>query len=81
MWCWRPAEIGPPPYTYEVVVSCVGETKVRAVDLPLLLSQTKSNWSLAANEAVVRCATHDMVAHCGAGGQLKLGLLSTPTRL
>jgi len=27
---WRPAQIGPPHYTYEVVVSFAGKTKVRA---------------------------------------------------
>jgi hypothetical protein len=32
----------------------------------LLLSQTMHNWSLAADEADVHIATHDMVAQCGA---------------
>jgi hypothetical protein len=51
------------------------------VDLPLLLSQTKHNWSLAVVEADVEGATHEMVAQCGGGGQPKLDLLSTHTRL
>jgi hypothetical protein len=50
-------------------------------DLPLLLSQPKYNWSLAAVEADVHSATYDMVAKCCAGGQLKLELLSTHMRL
>ena len=51
------------------------------VDLPLLLSQTKYNWSLAPVEADVDSGTYDMVAQCGAGGQPKLGLLRTHTSL
>jgi len=41
------------------------------VDLPLLLSQTKYNWSLAAVEVECHCATHNMVAQCGASDQPK----------
>jgi hypothetical protein len=37
------------------------------VDLPLLLSQTNYNRSLAPVEANVDSATHDMVAQCCAG--------------
>jgi len=51
------------------------------VDFPLLVSQTKYNWSLAAVEAHIGSATLDMVAQCGAGGQPKLHLFSTYTRL
>ena len=36
--------------------------------MPLLLSQTKYNWSLAAVDADIDGATQDMVAQCGAGG-------------
>jgi hypothetical protein len=42
------------------------------VDLPLLLSQTKYNWSLAADEADIYSGTYDMVSQCVAGGQPKL---------
>jgi hypothetical protein len=45
------------------------------VDFPLLLSQTKYNWKLAADEADVDGAAHDMVAQCGAVGQLKFVFL------
>jgi len=51
------------------------------VDLPLLLSQTKLNLSLAAVEADNDSATHDMEAQCGAGGQPKSDLLSAHMRL
>jgi len=51
------------------------------VDLPLLVSQTKYNWSLALDEAEVDSATHDMVAQCGAGSQPLLELLRKHTRL
>ena len=51
------------------------------VDLPFLLSQPKSNWSLAAVEADNDSATHDMEAQCGAGGQPKSDLLGTHMRL
>jgi hypothetical protein len=51
------------------------------VDLPLLLSKTKYNWSLALDEAYVNIATHDMLAQCGAGDQPLLDLLRTNTRL
>jgi len=44
-------------------------------------SQTKFIWSLAPVHADVDSATHDMVAQCGAGGQPKLDLLRTHTRL
>jgi len=47
----------------------------------LLLSQTKYNWSLAAVEVDVDSATHDVAAQCEAGGQPKLDLFSTHTRL
>jgi hypothetical protein len=47
------------------------------VDLPLLLSQTNYNWSLAPVEANVDSATHDMVAQYGAGDQPQMDLLST----
>jgi hypothetical protein len=50
------------------------------VDLPLLLSQTKYNWSLAADDVDDDSARHEMVAECGDGSQLKLDLLSTHTR-
>ena len=46
-------------------------------DLPLLLSQTLDNLSLAAVGEDLESAEHDMMALCGAGGQLKLDLLST----
>jgi hypothetical protein len=39
------------------------------VDFPLLLSQTKDNWSLALAEADVDSATHDIIAQCGVGDQ------------
>ena len=42
------------------------------VDLPLVLSQTKYNWSLAADEVDIHSATYDMVDQCVAGGQPKL---------
>jgi hypothetical protein len=51
------------------------------LDLPLLLSQTNFIWSVAAVEADVVKATHNVVAQCGAGGQPKLDLLSSHTRL
>jgi len=51
------------------------------VDLNLLLSQTKYNWSLAAVKDNVGSVTYDMVAQCGAGDQPKFDLLSTHTRL
>ena len=40
-------------------------------DLPLLLSQTTCNWSLAAVEEDVDSAAHDVAAQCGAGDKLK----------
>jgi hypothetical protein len=52
-----------------------------SVDLPLLLSQTKYDWSQAAAEAYVDRAKYDMVAKCGVGGQSKSDLLRTNTRL
>jgi hypothetical protein len=64
--------------TYEVVVSFVGEKEVY---LPLLLSQTIFNWSLAPVEANVDSARVDMVAQCGAGDQPQIDLLSMHTRL
>jgi hypothetical protein len=51
------------------------------VDLPLLLSQTNYNWSLAPVEANVDSARVDMVAQCGAGDQPQIDLLSMHTRL
>ena len=51
------------------------------VDLPLLLSQTKYNRSLAADEADVDSAPHNMVAQCWAGGKLKFDLFSTQSWL
>ena len=45
-------------------------------DLPLVLSQTKYNWSLAADGEDVHSATHDMEVQCGGGGQPKLVLRS-----
>jgi hypothetical protein len=42
------------------------------VDLPLLLSQTKYNWSLVPVEADVDSATLDMVAQCGLVGKPRL---------
>jgi outer membrane lipopolysaccharide assembly protein LptE/RlpB len=51
------------------------------VDLPLLVSQTKYDTSLAAVDAELDNGTHDMVAQSGAGGIPKLDLLSTQTRL
>jgi hypothetical protein len=41
--------------------------------LPLLVSQTKYHWSLAAVDAGVNSATHDTVAQCGAGSLPKIG--------
>jgi hypothetical protein len=52
-----------------------------SVELCLLPSQTKCDWSLAVVEADVDSATHDMVAQCSAGGKHKSDLLSTHTRL
>jgi hypothetical protein len=46
-----------------------------SVALPLLLSQTKYNWSLAPIEADVDSATHDMVAQCCDCGQAKFQIL------
>jgi len=43
--------------------------------------QTKYIWSRALDEADVNSATHDMLSQCGVGGQPKLDLLSTYTRL
>jgi hypothetical protein len=51
------------------------------VDLPLLLSQTKYNWSLASAETNVDDARYYTNAHCGVGGQSKSDLLRTHTRL
>jgi hypothetical protein len=53
------------------------------VDLRLLRSQTKYNWSLALVEADVDSATHDMETECGAYayGEPKLDLFKTHTRL
>jgi hypothetical protein len=81
MWCWWPAKIGPPQYTYEVVCHLYARRWSEPVDLPLILSQTKFVWSLAAVEADNDSATYDMEAQCGAGGQPKSDLLSTQTRL
>ena len=39
-------------------------------DLPLVLSQTKYNWSLAADGVHVDNSTDDMVVQSGGGGQL-----------
>jgi hypothetical protein len=50
-------------------------------DIPLLLSQPKHNWSSAADEADVDSAIYNVVAQCGAGGQLKLDLIATHSRL
>jgi hypothetical protein len=50
-------------------------------DLCLLLSQTKYNWSLAPDEDDMDSARYDMVAQCGAGGQPKLDLIRTHTKL
>ena len=47
------------------------------VDLPLLLSQTKYNWSLAEVDADIDSTTQDMVAQCDAGGQPKSALITT----
>ena len=69
MWWWRPAQIGPPQYTYERVVVALRERWSEPVDLPLLLSQTKYNWSLAAVDVIEDSATHDMVTQCVAGCQ------------
>jgi len=44
------------------------------VNLPLLLSQRKYRWSLAAVEANVDSATHLMVGKCVAGGKPRLNL-------
>jgi hypothetical protein len=49
------------------------------VDLRLLLSRTKYNWSLAPDEDDMDSARYDMVAQCTAGGQLKLDLFRTHT--
>jgi len=43
------------------------------VELPLLLSQTKYNWALAADDADVDRAEYDMVVECGACGQIWAG--------
>ena len=51
------------------------------VDLHLLLSQAKYNWSLAAVEVNVDSAAYDMVAQCGAGGQPNLYVMNIHTRL
>jgi hypothetical protein len=51
------------------------------VDLPLLLSQTNYNWSLAPIEANVDRARVDMVAQCGAGGSPNWGLIRTHIRI
>jgi hypothetical protein len=51
------------------------------VDLPLVLSQTKLNWSLAAVEADNYSATYDMQAQCGAGGMPNSDHLRTHMRL
>jgi hypothetical protein len=51
------------------------------VDLRLLLSQTKYNWSIAPVGADVDSATHDIEAECGDGGQPTFYLLHTHTRL
>jgi len=40
MWCWWPAQIGPPQYTYEVVVSFVGETNIAGGQPKLVLLST-----------------------------------------
>jgi hypothetical protein len=51
------------------------------VDLRLLLSRTKYNWSLAPDEDDMDSATYDMVARCGAGGQPERDNVSTETSL
>jgi hypothetical protein len=53
----------------------------KPVDFPFLLSQTKYQWSLALVVVDVDSATHDIADQCGAGGQPKLDLLSTHTKL
>jgi hypothetical protein len=60
---------------------CHLSQRCEPVDLPLPLSQTKCIWSLAPVVADVHSATHDMVAQSDAGGQPKLILPSTLTRL
>ena len=59
---------------YEVAVSIKGRRWFEAVDLPLLLSQTKYNRSLAADGADVDRTTHDVVTQSGAGGLPKLDI-------
>jgi hypothetical protein len=49
------------------------------VDFPLLRSQTRYNGSLAAVDADVDKARYDMVAQCGAGGQLKFAIMRLET--
>jgi hypothetical protein len=51
------------------------------VNLPLLLSRTNYNRSLAPVEANVDSARVYMVAQCGAGDQPQIDLLSIYTRL
>jgi hypothetical protein len=50
-------------------------------DLPLVLTQTKYNWSLAADVVHEDNHTHDMVVQCGGGGQPKLDLYTKHTTL
>jgi hypothetical protein len=50
-------------------------------DLPLLLFQTKHNWSLAPAQAHVDSAKHDIAVKCGGGEKPKLDLIRTYTRL
>jgi hypothetical protein len=53
---------------------CYARRGHKPVDISLLLSPTKYNWSLAPVEADVDSATHDVEAQCGAGGQPKLDI-------
>ncbi len=77
MWCWRPAQIGPPQTHMRLWRWPYARRWSESVDLPLVLSQTKLNWSLAVVEEVVDSVTHNMVTQCGAGGQPKLDLIES----
>jgi len=81
MWCWRQAEFDLLRTHTRLWCRPYAIWRSEPVDLPLLLSQTKYNCSLAPVHEIVDRARYDMVAKCGVGSQPKSDLLSTHTRL
>jgi hypothetical protein len=63
-----------------VLVCLEAKAWSEAVDLPLLLSQTKHIWSLELFKVDVNSTTHDMAAKFGCCAQPKMDLIRTSTR-